>query len=296
MRARAASARELECASGHPALPLDSGAWPKSPLPPQSDIATESEYPALNPGGGASPKSPPRPEVDIATEPAYPALCDPTAEPKSIDGSRGGFNLFEDLERGQRKHNGPSAEKARERKREEEAALKKVGALVYLGQTVLDAKSGPWYDRDPAEKAAAAAAEPTERDNRKRRRLTDTADPMVAMKAYLKSTSEHRQQQPHRATVRPADERFRREREARAQVAALMRSPQDFKRPDYDPSNYSQSYSHYHDQLNRRLPTSIGRDCDASSARHNREKKEKKEKKKKDKKRKKEKKSKRERD
>lgn len=62
-------------------------------------------------------------------------------------------NFFADAERGQKQ---PS-EKALERKKEHEKQLKKIGALVYLGQTVLDAKDQPWYAKVPSDGSAGAA-------------------------------------------------------------------------------------------------------------------------------------------
>jgi hypothetical protein len=222
--------------------------------------------------------------ADDAT--AYPALRDPAAE-VGEGAALQHINLFEDIERGTNKRNGASIDLAREQKREEDATLKKVGALVYLGQTVLDAKAAPWYDRTAAESAKT----PTTADHghpRKRQRTTasthNAADPMAAMRKYVRSKGEHdrtrrRQLSAHDDGKRElADERTQRERDARAQVTALFRSPEQRRRPDHNAEGYSQGYSHYHHDEKSDRPRAAGVHT-ASPCSPSREKKHKKEKK-----------------
>eukprot|EP00041_Stephanoeca_diplocostata_P023510 m.579173 g.579173 ORF g.579173 m.579173 type:complete len:415 (+) comp22314_c0_seq2:286-1530(+) len=80
-------------------------------------------------------------------EDSYPALGTSSGAARHHRGKLQHINFFEDIEKKQNKRNGPNADKARDKKKEEEAHLKKIGALVYLGQSVADARAAPWYEQ-----------------------------------------------------------------------------------------------------------------------------------------------------
>eukprot|EP00038_Savillea_parva_P019982 m.30029 g.30029 ORF g.30029 m.30029 type:complete len:333 (+) comp4657_c0_seq1:82-1080(+) len=161
-------------------------------------------------------------------------------------------NLFEDVERRQLK--GGSKSRAKERQREEEEALKKVGALVYLGQSVSDAGGGPWYARRPGDAAAVGES----RRPSKRRHTAEAghsaADPAAMMQAFVKAKKMRQRGSDHanpslQSVGNLRQERERREQRARVQVSALLRSPEDATHQDFNPLTYSQSYSHYHNTM-----------------------------------------------
>eukprot|EP00041_Stephanoeca_diplocostata_P023511 m.579180 g.579180 ORF g.579180 m.579180 type:complete len:235 (+) comp22314_c0_seq3:286-990(+) len=69
-------------------------------------------------------------------EDSYPALGTSSGAARHHRGKLQHINFFEDIEKKQNKRNGPNADKARDKKKEEEAHLKKIGALVYVAATV----------------------------------------------------------------------------------------------------------------------------------------------------------------
>ena len=141
------------------------------------------------------------------------------------------INFFSDLEK-----NSGLAERKAEAAREQHATLKKIGALVYLGQSVHDAKSEPWYQRAPhGPEISEPVTNPRQRRGKMRRQQDD--DPLAAMQGHLKHKSRVQERQRHlqseaSAMRHPTQEDHRRarlDREAGARqqvrVACLVNLP-----------------------------------------------------------------------
>lgn len=71
-----------------------------------------------------------RNEAVVDDDDSYPALGDSSGIGRHQRGTLQHINFFEDIEKKLNKRNGPNADKTREKKKEEEAHLKKIGALV----------------------------------------------------------------------------------------------------------------------------------------------------------------------
>eukprot|EP00040_Diaphanoeca_grandis_P031515 m.188585 g.188585 ORF g.188585 m.188585 type:complete len:359 (+) comp32349_c2_seq5:309-1385(+) len=255
-----------------------------------SDHEEEYSYPALQPPPG---------DVDSTTN----NVSNMRARSR-VDDSNTHINFFADIERGLNKRNGKSAQKEEERKQEEIKQLKKIGALVYLGQTVTDAKSAPWYNSSASAHLVAddhsAQSKPPDNPRKRFRKSTISSDPLDAMKKYVGETGKTREiARQHAAKAQDArDERLRREQQAREQVKQLYsRPPTPLDAPETGYSNQQQ----YRQFIDTQKPNKSQRphqskwDVDPDGDRshhHHKTKKSKKHKSKKDKKEKKSKKSK----
>ncbi|EGD81659.1 hypothetical protein PTSG_02373 [Salpingoeca rosetta] len=124
----------------------------------------------------------------------------PAPEP-TLTTASGHINFFEDLEQAhkERQH---AANKEKKKKEELEAWQKKVGALKYLGQTVLDAKGQqPWYSREDQVHAGEGMAPEDQGENGSLALVTAQPpqpskhrefDPLDTMKTHLHAMEKRR--------------------------------------------------------------------------------------------------------
>eukprot|EP01147_Barroeca_monosierra_P003394 gene3394-6048_t len=101
------------------------------------------------------------------------------------------INFFEDLEK-QFKEQEQATEKEKKKKKELEEWQKKVGALTYLGQTVLDSQGKqPWYSQDISMECSTVSKDNTNRSKQ-------SNDPLLDMETHLHSFRKKRNDQSQR--------------------------------------------------------------------------------------------------